>query len=161
MFCPLFLLVGVVFPCARQPLGTLHVLAIAKNCAKTAWRPKLLHSGVGYPCKTHTKGLNSSRPLWSSLELTDAVGTEGRTELAMRRSLARRREMWLTWSTSPSENARRQSLSVSVTSGGAVVQQEDPDHTAAQWSRTGLPSSPNCCQVAARPHASESGTNTD
>ena len=81
---------------------------------------------------------------------------------SLRRSLARRREMWPTWSTtSPSENARRQSLSVSVISGEAVVQQEDPDHTAAQWSRTGLPSSPNCCQVAARPHASESGTNTD
>ena len=64
--------------------------------------------------------------------------------------------MWPTWSTSPSENARRQSLSVSVTSGGAVVQQEDPDHTAPQWSRTGLPSSPNCCRATARPHAIES-----
>ena len=65
------------------------------------------------------------------MELRDAAGTEGRTELALRRSLARRREMWLTWSTSPSENARRQRLSVSMISGGAVVQQEDPDHIAA------------------------------
>ena len=38
--------------------------------------------------------------------------------------------MWPTWSASPSENARRQSLSVSVTRGEAVVQQGDPDHTA-------------------------------
>ena len=62
--------------------------------------------------------------------------------------------MWPTWSTSPSENARRQRLSVSVINGGAVVQQEDRDHTAARWSRTSLASSPNFCRAAARPHAS-------
>ena len=39
--------------------------------------------------------------------------------------------MWPTWSTGPSENARRQRLSMSVTSGRVVVQQEDPDHIAA------------------------------
>ena len=59
-----------------------------------------------------------------------APRTEGRTKLVVRPSLARRREMWPTWSASPSENARRQSLSVSVTRGEAVVQQGDPDHTA-------------------------------
>eukprot|EP01045_Picozoa_sp_COSAG04_P053977 COSAG04_NODE_23871_length_332_cov_0.327586_1_plen_86_part_01 len=43
--------------------------------------------------------------------------------------------------------------SVSVINGGAVVQQEDPDHTAPRWSRTSLASSPNFCRAAARPHA--------